>query len=165
MLTYIANQSGYMLSLLSLLSERKRMSSSSNRDASPQQRRVKKRDWTVLGMKPIYLQALKESYRAKRKDLIDEDIANFSQYVNIKLMPRIAYEELATRLRVQTFEPDTLIIRDTYLAKDFEVKLLNGELYCLSEETQECIHVLFASQDPTVKAALEARGNGRRGRG
>lgn len=124
-----------------------------------EQKEPRKRDWTVFGVKPIYLQGLKDCYQAKAKDLIDYGINTFSKYTNEDLLPRVLYEELSsTRLKIEKFEPDQIVVRDFYLAKDFDIRMINGALLCMKDDSGECIHIWYARRDPKVKKILKEKG-------
>lgn len=119
--------------------------------------------WTVLGIKQIYLNSLKDAYRGKAHALFDEGINNFSKYVNDKIMPRVVYEELSSRYSVKLIEPNTVCVRDSMQGgKKFEVTLApeRGSLkfFCEVDRSDKCSHVFFATMDPTVREALERRG-------
>lgn len=118
--------------------------------------------WTTLTVKEVYIDALKQAFIVRKKrepELLKQGITKVGSYANQVLLPHLAYEELSeTRLKVHQFTSEDLIIRDTFLAKDFQLKLIAGRLTCMTDDSQDCIHVFFASQDPKVKRALQDKG-------
>lgn len=121
------------------------------------QEKQSKRKQTVLSIHRVYLTALQESYMFKRKDLLDEGIDSFSQYVNQALMPRLTYEELSARLEVLATNEE-IIVRDNYKVKDYTITAFNGILQCMEDRALDCIHVTFARMDPKTKKRIEEKG-------
>jgi hypothetical protein len=110
-----------------------------------------------VSVRQVYAESLEQAYDAKKRDLIEIGIDSRSKYTN-SLLKQVAYEELQSRLKIRSFDSENVMIRDLYKGKEYDVRLSNENLYCLADQRGDCVHVFFASQEPRVRKALEAKG-------
>jgi hypothetical protein len=84
-----------------------------------------------MSVRQVYAESLDQAYDAKKRDLIEVGIGSRNKYTN-HLLKGVAYDELQSRLKVRSFDSELIMVRDSYKAKDYDVRLSNDSLYCMA---------------------------------
>ena len=103
-------------------------------------------------------------YEKSKKSLELKGITSFSGYITSTMEQVMAKHEAFSKymplLEMLSIDPDRIVIKDNKQNRIIEVLVKNGELHCLLDERNDCIHVGFAYSIPEVYSALNNRGKG-----
>ena len=111
---------------------------------------------TITVTESVY-NKIREAYEGKKVDLFaKENVKSFTAYTQKLVVQALKVDLLEGRFEIINRLEDRVVVRDYFKAKDYEVWLRNGELYCEGEQKTECEHTGFVHSDPdTVKRAKE----------
>lgn len=118
-----------------------------------------KGEWTNLKVRVVFKEAFALSYQSKADKITKAyGKSNPNLYINEYLLPRVAFEELDGDRFELTELSDKAFVRDRYLRRDFDVSLIGGKLWCESDQSEGCVHVLYVREHPRVKKILKDKG-------
>jgi hypothetical protein len=112
-------------------------------------------NWPTVNIRAEFLRMFKCAYEAKKDKLFEEDgVKSFSGYMNEKIFRPLIYQELSTRQSIKGFRPDSVIVHDSVMKKNFEVKIQFPKFYCVEDRSHDCGDVFFAMNSPEVQGRL-----------
>ncbi|MEM3383873.1 MAG: hypothetical protein QXD42_06845 [Nitrososphaerales archaeon] len=111
---------------------------------------------------------IKEELYKKLNEKLNEDYKDkkvkpsLASYVSDILWNVIESEEILRKygpfLEKFAIEPDKIFIKDNRLDRIAELVLRDGDLYCILDESFNCVHIGFAWSIPEVYKAMELHG-------
>jgi hypothetical protein len=94
---------------------------------------------------------LKEAYELKKVDLFaKQDIKSYTAYAQKLLERAVDQDILEGRFAIINRWEDGVEVRDYFRAKDVEVSLKGGRVFCEKDQTGECIHTGYVLADPEI---------------
>jgi hypothetical protein len=115
-------------------------------------------NWPTVNIRKEFLKMFKCAYEAKSEELRKkEGIKSFSAYMNEKIFHPLIYKELSARLSIKSFKTSSVIVHDSFVKKDFEVKINFPNFYCVQDQATSCGDGYFAMNSPEVQERLGFR--------
>lgn len=105
---------------------------------------------TITISEPLF-NSLKATWNEKKGELITKyDVATISTYAQMLIERGIKQDTTEGRFEIVSKEQNSILVRDYYKAKDFEVIIRKGKVLCETEQESDCDHVGYVLHDPEV---------------
>lgn len=103
-----------------------------------------------------------DAYTKSRKDLEMKGITSFSGYLTSMMEELMRKHEVFARyapmIEKVTTDDNRVVLKDNKKNRIAEVQIKGNELYCLLDESGDCVHVGFVYSLPEVYKRLYERG-------
>jgi hypothetical protein len=105
---------------------------------------------TLTISEPLY-NSLKAAWNLKKGELLQkQDIATLSTYAQKLLERGILQDTTEGRFEVLSRDQNSILVRDYFKGKNFEVVIRKTKVFCETEQQSDCEHVGFVLSDPEV---------------
>ncbi len=106
-----------------------------------------------------FYEKIKQTWEQNKAKLVTRyDVTTHTSYAQKLIELGMKQDTIEDRFEIISKNENVITVRDYYKAKDFEVVIRKGKVYCESDQDSECQHIGFVMADPEVRERAKQLG-------